>query len=81
MYGEEVLKPFQKIMVSEDFAYFMEKVPGVFGFVGSRNKELGYTARNHNDHYTVDESVLKRGAAMYAQVAYDFLESEKSETG
>ena len=77
MYGEEVLKPFQKIMVSEDFAYFMEKVPGVFGFVGSRNEELGYTARNHNDHYTVDESVLKRGAAMYAQFAYDFLESEK----
>lgn len=73
MYGEEVLKPFQKIMVSEDFAYFMEKVPGVFGFVGSRNKELGYTARNHNDHYTVDESVLKRGAAMYAQFAFDFL--------
>ena len=77
MYGEEVLKPFQKIMVSEDFAYFMEKVPGVFGFVGSRNKELGFTAKNHNDHYTVDESVLKRGAAMYAQFAYDFLESEK----
>ena len=28
--------------------------------------------------YTVDESVLKRGAAMYAQFAYDYLE-EKAE--
>ena len=55
----------------------MEKVPGVFGLVGSQNKSLGITAKNHNDHYTVDESVLKRGAAMYAQFAYDFLE-EKS---
>ena len=77
MYGPDALKPFPKMMISEDFAYFMEKVPAVFGLVGSQNKELGFTAKNHNDHYTVDESVLKRGAAMYAQFAYDFLE-EKS---
>ena len=73
MYGPDALKPFPKMMISEDFAYFMEKVPAVFGLVGSQNKELGFTAKNHNDHYTVDESVLKRGAAMYAQFAYDFL--------
>ena len=77
MYGPDVLKPFPKMMISEDFAYFMEKVPGVFGLVGSQNKVLGFTAKNHNDHYTVDESVLKRGAAMYAQFAYDYL-NEKS---
>ena len=77
MYGSDCLKPFPKMMISEDFAYYMEKVPGVFGLVGSQNKSLGITAKNHNDHYTVDESVLKRGAAMYAQFAYDFLE-EKS---
>ena len=77
MYGSDCLKPFPKMMISEDFAYYMEKVPGVFGLVGSQNKSLGITAKNHNDHYTIDESVLKRGAAMYAQFAYDFLE-EKS---
>jgi len=71
MYGPDALKPFPKMMISEDFAYYMEKVPGVFGLVGSQNKELGFTARNHNDHYTV-------GAAMYAQFACDFLE-EKAE--
>ena len=74
MYGTDSLKPFPKMMISEDFAYYMEKVPGVFGLVGSQNSDLGLTAKNHNDHYTVDESVLKRGAAMYAQFAYDFLE-------
>lgn len=75
LYGSDALKPFPKMMISEDFAYFMEKVPGVFGLIGSRNKKIGHTAANHNDHYTVDESVLKRGAAMYAQFAYDFLKS------
>lgn len=60
MYGTDCLKPFPKMMISEDFAYYMEKVPGVFGLIGSQNKSLGITAKNHNDHYTVDESVLKR---------------------
>ncbi len=76
MYGEEGLGDLTKMMGSEDFAFFMEKVPGIFGFIGSRNEALGCTAKNHNDHYTVDESVLKRGAAMYAQFAYDYLEAK-----
>lgn len=76
LYGEEALHSLPKMMGSEDFAYFMEKVPGIFGFIGSRNEKLGYTAKNHNDCYTVDESVLKRGAAMYAQFATDYLEEK-----
>lgn len=74
LYGEEALGELPKMMGSEDFAYFREKVPGVFGFIGGANAQLGYTALNHNDRFTVDESVLKRGAAMYAQFAFDYLE-------
>lgn len=33
------------MMISEDFAYYMEKVPGVFGLVGSQNRDLGITAK------------------------------------
>jgi amidohydrolase len=77
LYGEESLVNFPKAMGSEDFAYFADKIPAVFGFLGSRNKELGLTASNHNDHYTVHETVLKRGAAMYAQFAFDYLTKSK----
>ncbi len=73
LYGEECLRDLPMMMSSEDFAYFADRIPAVFGFLGSRNESMGYTAPNHNDHYTVDESVLKRGAAMYAQFAADFL--------
>lgn len=62
-------------MGSEDFGYFADRVPAVFGFLGSRNEALGYTAGNHNDRYTVHEPVLIRGAAMYAQFAADYLEA------
>lgn len=78
LYGREALKELPRMMGSEDFAYFMEKVPGIFGFIGSRSEALGFTAKNHNDRYTVDESVLKRGAAMYAQFAFDYLEAKKA---
>jgi amidohydrolase len=73
LYGGEALRGLPAMMGSEDFAFYMEKVPGVFCFLGGRNAALGYTAVNHNDHFTVDESVLKRGAALYAQFAWDFL--------
>lgn len=73
LYGEESIQELPPMMGSEDFAYYSEKVPSVFGFLGSRDEKAGLTASNHNDHYTVPESVLKRGAALYAQFAADYL--------
>lgn len=74
LYGEEGLGHLDTMMGGEDFSFFMQKVPGVFGFIGSRNPEKGLVYTNHHEKYTVDEDVLKRGAAVYAQFAYDFLE-------
>lgn len=75
LYGEAGLCDMNPLTVSEDFAKLMEVVPGVFGFIGSVNEEKGINTKNHNDAYTVDESVLQRGAALYAQFAVDFLKS------
>ncbi len=77
LYGEESLVHMPKLMGSEDFAYLAETVPGFYGFLGCRNEEKGLIYSNHNDKFTVDESVLHRGSALYAQFACDFLE-EKS---
>ena len=52
----------------------MEKVPGFYGFIGTKNEEKGIIYPNHNDKFTVDEEVLHRGSALYAQFAHDFLE-------
>jgi amidohydrolase len=78
LFGEEGLAELPEMMGSEDFAYFMDEIPAVFGFIGSRNPEKGTIYGNHNNHYTVDEDALKRGSAEYAQFAYDYLE-EKSQ--
>ena len=77
LYGEACLKELPQMMGSEDFAFFADKIPAVFGFLGTRNEELGMTVGNHNDRYTVHEPVLQRGAALYAQFAADYLERGK----
>lgn len=74
LYGQESMIPMPRLMGSEDFAYLMEKVPGFYGFIGTRNVEKGLIYSNHNDKFTVDEDVLHRGAALYAQFAHDFLD-------
>ena len=79
LYGEEGIKEMPRVMGSEDFAFFMEEVPGVFGFIGSRDPEQGYIYTNHHEKYSVPEEVLQRGAAMHAQFALDFLTEKAGE--
>ena len=73
LYGEECLTDMPRLTGSEDFAYLMEKAPGFYGYIGALNREEGICYSNHSDKFTVDESALKRGAALYAQFALDYL--------
>ena len=79
LYGEEGIGHLPTMMGSEDFSFFMEKVPGVFGFIGSRTSDSAYSYTNHHEKYTVPEDVLQRGAAMHAQFALDFLMEKAAE--
>ncbi|WP_411676215.1 amidohydrolase [Caproicibacter sp.] len=74
LYGESGTAPLEKMTGSEDFAYFMEKIPGIYAFIGCRNPEIGATYGNHSDKFKVDETALHRGAAFYAQFAKDYLD-------
>ncbi|MDT8903200.1 M20 metallopeptidase family protein [Anaeroselena agilis] len=73
LYGEEALGEMEKVMGGEDFAYFLERIPGAMVFVGVGNKEKGTDYPLHNERYNLDEDVLPAGAALHAQFALDFL--------
>jgi metal-dependent amidase/aminoacylase/carboxypeptidase family protein len=45
----------------------------MYAFIGVRNEEKNITPISHNENFNVDESALKRGTALYAQFAYDYL--------
>lgn len=63
----------EKIMGAEDFAEYLNKVPGVLALVGVRNEAKNACYPQHHPHYTIDEEALEIGSALYAQYAQDFL--------
>ena len=53
----------------EDFSAFLERVPGVFIAVGSRNEARGLTFDHHHPRFDVDENSLALGAeALYETI-------------
>ena len=44
-------------------------MPGVLVFVGTNNPEIGAIYPQHSCNYTIDESVLAKGAMVAAQWA------------
>ena len=56
----------------EDFAYFMEKVPGCVLLLGVADEASGACYVQHHSKFTVYEPELIRGAQIYAKVAMDF---------
>ncbi|KAK9060269.1 hypothetical protein SSX86_020973 [Deinandra increscens subsp. villosa] len=62
-----------RTMGSEDFAFYMEKIPGTLAFLGMRNLKEGFVHSPHNPYYTVNEQVLPKGSALHAAFAYTYL--------
>lgn len=60
------------ISASEDFCFFLDRIPGALALLGARNETCGATHPQHSNRYTVDEDVLLSGALLYAKVALDF---------
>jgi len=60
-------------MGGEDIAYFHERIPGVFWFMGTGNPDRGFQHPLHSPLFDFDEAVLSVGAALHAQCASDFL--------
>ena len=69
----EVVKP---SMGGEDFAYYLEKVPGSFFRLGCRNEEKGLIHPYHSSLFDIDEEVLPFGVEMFIRVIDQYLELE-----
>ena len=60
------------LLIAEDFSYFLQKRPGAYYFLGTRNEKKGCIYPNHSSRFTIDEDVLKYGSASLAQLAFYF---------
>ncbi len=72
-YGKDVLFELPPTTGAEDFSYYLEKVPGVYIFLGAGNEEKGIMQTNHHEDFNIDEDVLEIGTVLNVQYALDFL--------
>nr|WP_286975340.1 M20/M25/M40 family metallo-hydrolase [Acetomicrobium sp. UBA5826] len=61
-------------MGGEDFAFYSQKIPGVFVQLGIRNEEKSIIYPHHHPKFDVDEDVLWQGVATYVLLAKKYLE-------
>lgn len=59
----------------EDFAYFLQKVPGSFYKLGCGNKEKGIDKPIHNNQFNIDEDCIKIGLAVHVSTVLKYLNS------
>jgi carboxypeptidase Ss1 len=57
---------------AEDFSRFLQKAPGTFYYLGTKNEKKGCIYPNHSSKFKVDEDVLKFGSASLAKLAIEF---------
>jgi len=60
-------------MGTEDFAYFCQAAPGCYYSIGVNKPGNSDVYPLHNPRYAVDPDALPYGAALYFQIAQDFL--------
>lgn len=61
----------------ESFAYFSQKVPSAFYFLGIRNEKKGIIYPTHSSRFDIDEKSLIIGAAIQSKIVYDYLKEDK----
>ena len=71
--SEDALLKDTKLLISEDFSEYTEKIPSVFALVGARNEKKDAKYPHHNERFNVDEDCLLIASALHAQYAYDYL--------
>jgi amidohydrolase len=74
--GEDKLQLMKPLMGSEDFSFYLQKIPGTFVFLGMENKEKGMIYPEHHPKFDIDEDILPTGTALHAAVALEYLKRE-----
>ena len=67
----------EKTFAAEDFASYLQIVPGIFISLGTRNPEKRIVEINHSCTFDIDEKILITGTKIFYTVALDFLKNPK----
>lgn len=71
--GAEKVEYLRPSMGGEDFAYYLQKVPGSLFRLGCRNEALGIVHPFHSSRFNIDEDVLPFGVEMFVRIIDEYL--------
>jgi amidohydrolase len=63
-------------MPSDDMGHFLQRVPGCYFFVGTRNEATGIIGDHHHPRFDIDEAALAVGVETLTRTAMRYLASE-----
>jgi amidohydrolase len=72
--GKDCVIDIDPVMGGEDFAYFLEKVPGAFLFLGAGD---GMDFPHHHPAFDIDEKALPLGVLLMTSLALEYLQKFK----
>jgi len=72
--GEENIRPIDPVMGGEDFAYYLQRVPGAFFFFGMGD---GMEFPHHHPAFDLDEKALPLATLLMSFLALEYLRKEE----
>ena len=72
IFGEEKVQEIDPVMGGEDFAYFLQEIPGAFLFFGMGD---GMEYPHHHPAFDIDEKALPQATLLMTAVALEYLQS------
>jgi amidohydrolase len=74
--GDANVAPGPKLTGAEDFSFYLNKVPGVFYFIGITppGSDMSKVALNHSPRFFVDEAGLQLGVRLLGNLTVDFMQ-------
>lgn len=78
IYGKDnILRSYGQIpYFNDDFAYFQQKIPGVYFLLGGSNIKKGIMAMNHTPGFEVDEESIKVGVRSFSSLIMERLKQK-----
>lgn len=78
LFGENSVQTMEPIMGGEDFAYYLQEVPGTFFFVGGGNPAIEATYPHHHPKFDVDERAIFSTGCIFISSVLHYLSNGKT---
>lgn len=78
VFGKENVQEASKLMPAEDFAYYLERVPGCFMFVGAGNPAKGAVYPHHHPKFDFDEDAMINAVRLFIAMSTGYAAERKA---